>query len=746
MDRTNWLAFASGLALLPGVGMAQSGKGGDGVLEEVTVTAERKEESLQTVPISVTALSETALEQRQVTEARDLQRYVPSLRMSNNITSPTNISPSLRGSLQQDASLVVAESPFGIYVDDVYLARLNGNNITLSDIERVEVLRGPQGTLYGRNTLAGAIKFISRTPNADNGWFDSKVGVGNWGQFIFSLSAGGKLSDNWAASFSAQSNRRGGQVTNAITGKHVGDEENIAGRAKLHYIGGENFDAVFSVSYADSTNDALQLLPGISPSVPPNQRYTSDDVVLPNGDYVNRTVYGTRSPSILGSKPRGETKQTIASANLAWNMGAYTIRSITGYVKTTDFFSTDFSGESQVLGASNPNARQYSEELQVSGKAMGDKLDYLAGVYWFDEKGSQDFGWNITRSFFNVGAVSSSTESTTSKSVSVFGQGSYQFNDALKATLGARWTQDKKTFDLRWQALFAPIPATVVALRNTYTEVTPKFGLDYKVNSDSFNSMLLYFSAARGFKSGGYNGIAITSAEDAKSAYGPESNWTYEVGAKMDALDNKLRFNANYFLAKVKDLTLNATVIDPMTGTASFPVQNSGEATIQGLELESTYVATNNLTFFMNASFLNGKYDSLNPTSAPAVASLPRLAPFVNNNRLGVKAEPPQLPNYTIALGFDYARPFGDGNMFRLGGDWYRTDDYITAATNDFVITGYDRFNAFVGVDLGDHWELRATGKNVANDKKIYVGSRGFLGGYLLLPPAEIMLTLKYKQ
>jgi outer membrane receptor protein involved in Fe transport len=147
----------------------------------------------------------------------------------------------------------------------------------------------------------------------------------------------------------------------------------------------------------------------------------------------------------------------------------------------------------------------------------------------------------------------------------------------------------------------------------------------------------------------------------------------------------------------------------------------------------------------MNASFLNGKFTKLDPTSSPAVASLPRLAVGVNNNRLGVKAEPPQLPNYTIALGFDYKRPFGDGNAFRLGADWYRTDDYITAATNDFVITGYDRFNMFVGLDLGDHWETKLAVKNVANDKKIYVGSRGFLGGYLELPPAEIMVTLKYK-
>jgi iron complex outermembrane recepter protein len=340
MHRMKWFVLAAGVACLPGVGAAQSGKdkaGNEGGLEEVVVTAERKEADLQSVPISVTALSEAALETRQVTEAQDLQRYVPSLRMSNNITSPTNISPSLRGSLQQDASLVVAESPFGIYVDDVYIARLNGNNITLSDIERVEVLRGPQGTLYGRNTLAGAIKFISRTPNGDNSWFDIKAGAGNWGQFVFSLSSGGKLSDNWAASFSAQSNRKDGQVTNVVTGKHVGDEENTAGRVKLHYIGSEMFDAVFSLSYADSTNDANQLLPGISPSVPANQRYTSDNVVLPNGDYALRTVYNNVAPAIIGKKPRGETKQTIGSANLAWKFDNFTIRSITGYVRTQDY-------------------------------------------------------------------------------------------------------------------------------------------------------------------------------------------------------------------------------------------------------------------------------------------------------------------------------------------------------------------------------------------------------------------------
>ncbi|MCB2108543.1 MAG: TonB-dependent receptor plug domain-containing protein, partial [Rhodobacteraceae bacterium] len=128
-------------AVVPSLASAQQSGG----LEEIVVTAERREASLQTVPVAVTAMTFDQIEKRQVGYAQDLERYTPSLKMRNNITQPTNLSPSLRGSTQQDASLVVAESPFGIYVDDVYLARLNGNNVQLADFERVEVLRGPQG-------------------------------------------------------------------------------------------------------------------------------------------------------------------------------------------------------------------------------------------------------------------------------------------------------------------------------------------------------------------------------------------------------------------------------------------------------------------------------------------------------------------------------------------------------------------------------------------------------------------------
>jgi iron complex outermembrane receptor protein len=751
MSNKRLLHFAIGLAVIPAGAMAQSTSTTPAVkevggLEEITVTAERREATLQSVPIAVSALSEQAIEDRQVTEAKDLQRFVPSLRMSNNITSPTNLSPSLRGSLQQDASLVVAESPFGIYVDDVYIARLNGNNVTLADIERVEVLRGPQGTLYGRNTLSGAIRFMSRTPGSES-WLSAKVGAGNYNQYVASASLGGPISDSWSASFAAQVNNKDGENNNRLTGRKTGLEHNAAARAKLHYTGSDFFDAVFSVAYSDSKNDANQLLPGGSGVVPANQQYTSDDVVLRFGTNTLATPDIPRLPAIVGNQPRGKTKQTIASANLAWKFDTLTLRAISGYVKTDDFFSTDFGGAGGILGASHPVAEQVSQELQIQGTGFDDRLNYLAGAYYFNEKGHQPFGWYFGFPPFN-GGISESDIRAKTKSVSLFGQFDFKITDTLKLTAGTRWVQDDKNFDMTFHRL-TPIPISplndFVTLQDTYTEMTPKFGLDYTVNTASVDSMLLYATAARGFKSGGYNGINITNANIARAPYGPESNWTYELGMKTDLAGNRIRINAAGFVAKIKDLALNATV-EVLPGIFDFPVQNAGDATVKGLEIETSWVPNDNLSVYFNAAFLSGKYDSLNPTSAPAVAALPRVTG--NNNQLGVKAEPPQLPNYTFTLGFDYGFNVAlgaKGGRVKFGADWYRTDDYITAATNDFIIKAYDRFNGYVGLDVGDNWDVRVTAKNLADSDQVYVGSRG-LGGYLVLPPREVMLSLSYKK
>ena len=738
MSKNRLLNVAVGLAVMP-AGLYAQGTSSSAVLEEIVVTAERREASLQSVPVPVTAITAEALANKQVTEARDLARYAPSLKMFNNITTPTNLSPSLRGSLQQDASLVVAESPFGIYVDDVYIARLNGNNITLSDIERVEVLRGPQGTLYGRNTLAGAIKFVSRSPGED-AWRNVSVGAGNYNQQRVSLSVGDKLSDDWAGSFSALYTNKDGQFfnRNPTKGEKTGLERSYAARGKLRYMGVEGLDVTASFSYADADNDGGQLIPATTPGVASNKQFTSNDLVPQFGNYVLNTPNVARTN--LANYPYGKTKQTIASLNVSYDMGSSTLRSVTGYVKTEDSFTNDFSGNGNVMAANNALAEQYSQEIQVSGKAFGDKLSYLAGIYLFSEEGTQSFAWNsyLPPPIPSAIPISTSLIKAKTKSYSAFTQLDYLMTDALKVTAGIRYTNDNKDFDFLFRGLLPPItPAVgIVDLSNTYSEVSPRLGIDYTVPTSSGNidSMLVYASAASGFKSGGYNGIAIFGFNDAKKGYAPESNWTYEAGIKTDLLANRLRINANYFLAKADDLALNATVTNT-DGTTAFPVQNSGKATIQGLEFEITAVPADGLTLFLSGTaMMDGKYDSLNPTSAPANA----LANF------GVRAVVPQTPSYSFTTGFDYGFDNRYGRT-TVGADWFQTDDYITAATNDFKVKGYGQGNAFVSHAFNDSWSVRGSVKNFTDEYVITTGSRGFLGGFIPLRPREYMVSVTYK-
>jgi iron complex outermembrane recepter protein len=723
-----WLFVVAAVAPL---GAAAQGSEPTGGLEEVIVTAERREGSLQEVPIAVSAISTETLEKLQVTEARNLERYVPSLRMSNNVTSPTNLSPSLRGSLQQDASLVVAESPFGIYVDDVYIGRLNGNNVTLADIERVEVLRGPQGTLYGRNTLAGAIKFVTRDPS-EQSWLRVIGGGGNYGQYVGSLSFGGPINDVWAASFAGQVTNKDGQYVNRLTGRERGKEESIAARTRIVFTPNETFKATFIASYSDSENDAVQLLPGTTPGDPAGVRqFTTDDVVLTFGNETVSIPDQVYPPGLISNQPRGDTEQLIASLNMSWEVGAVTLRSITGYVKTDDYFSTDFGGSGFLLGASTPRAEQWSQEFQIAGQAFGEKMNYLAGVYLLDEKGDQDFGWF----FAPLGGVSTSQIDAQTDSISVFGQFDYALTDAVKLTVGGRWVKDEKDFQLDFQYRFAPIPPEQIIRSAEFTEFTPKVGIDWKLDAAWADSALLYGSVARGFKSGGFNGINIFNASIARTVYDPESNYTYEIGTKLDLLDRTLRINGALFYADVSDIVMNSTEV--VNGQVSFPVDNQADADIMGLELETTWVPTDNLTMFANLALLKGDYKDIRPGSAADQA--PAL--------YGVEATPPQLPDYTLSVGFDYGIDvaFAGGSRVVFGADLYRTDDYVTAATNDAVVKAYNRLNAFVGLDIGDEWLVRLQAKNLADDREIFVAARA-LGGFLVLPPREVMLTVTYNR
>jgi iron complex outermembrane recepter protein len=325
--------------------------------------------------------------------------------------------------------------------------------------------------------------------------------------------------------------------------------------------------------------------------------------------------------------------------------------------------------------------------------------------------------------------------SVDTKSFSVFANGSFNITDQLSLTAGARWTRDKKEFEgtIRTFAL-APIFPTV-DLERSFKAFTPKFGIDYKADPfGPFDSLLLYASVGRGFKSGGFNGIAFGNINVLNTPYDPERNWTYEWGVKADLFDRRMRFNASSYINEIKDLTMTSQLV--VGGNVSFPVQNAGNARIKGFELETSVIAIEGLTLFANVNLQNGKYTSLRAGSAAAGAAA-----------LYGRATPPQVPDvsYTVGFNLDVPSPFQEGGAFIAGFDHYYTDDYFIAAANDFIIDSYRRSNGYVGYRFSDNLEMRLEATNLSNGVDISSGARIF-AAVAVEPPRKYMFTLSYKR
>lgn len=701
--------------LLPGLAHAQ--------IDEVIVTAERRAANIQDVPIAVSAISEETLKSFQAVKTEDLQRIVPGLKLLPVTSNPSNFQVALRGSVQNDSSLVVAESPVGFYLDDVYIARLNGANAQLADLERVEVLRGPQGTLYGRNTLAGAVKLITAVPDEDTR-IRASVGAGSYGRYEVKGAISGALGDNGLyGSVSALANGFDGYYTNLFDRADYGQEENYGGRVKLRYApDGSAFEGTASVSYAKSDNDGF--LPTFAVFPNPTQNAPSD-LIFPFGDpYTVFQSPNATVPSPIEPLPRGETEQLIASLTLSYDLDWATFKSISAYVKTDDFFSIEFIGDSRTPvfgpsggfpGANGSDTSQFSQEFQLQGST--DRLDWLAGVYYFKEDAEQVVAL-VTDDLLNV----------ETDSISLYANGTYALSDRLNATVGARWTQDKKDFSgsIRQFVSLAPIFPTV-ELEDTYEAFTPKFGLDYKLADNT----LLYGSVSRGFKSGGFNGIAFGDLQVLQTAYDPETNWSYEAGLKTQFADNRVRVNLAAYINDVSNVTLTALSDNGL----SFPVQNAGDADIKGLEIETVFQPNERLNLFLNATLQDAKYTRLNPTSSAAFAEL----------TLGA-VTPPQVADLSLTVGGSYTfdSPFSDEGRLVLGGDHFYTDDFFIGTGNDFVIEGYSRTNAYAAYQFNDNFEARVSATNISDGVDVVSGAAVF-NSVSVLAPRQVMFTLSYK-
>jgi iron complex outermembrane receptor protein len=715
-------------------------------LDELIVTAQRREQQLQEVPLAVSAFGAEFIQSRQINVVKDIGQNVPNLQTYTVTAGAQAIQVHSRGASVQNPGFNLSESPVGIYQDDVYFGRLASANLDLSDIERIEVLRGPQGTLYGRNTIAGAIKIISRTPG-DDPWANFSAGIGNYETFKVTGSVGGPIeTDALAGSMAVVFDQRNrGWQDNPATGSQPGEYDNLVVRGKLHWYGSENFDAVLTVWGADLENDGYNGVPQTPFANPDGPGDSENFLPAPPGSTPIGDFYDNFSPDGVNY---GDSDQAGVSLALTFNLGDFTVKSITGYADIEDRFGFDLAGGglSDVPGLggllirSDSELDQWSQELQLLGSGFDDRLTYLVGLFYMNEDGSQIFAGD----FFGPAFVENIDNET--DSYAVFTDGSYRITDRLSLTGGVRWTRDEKDYaDTCSAGAFCQSDAGFgpgsVALDEDWDETTFRAGLDYRLD----DAQMVYLSFAQGYQAGGFRTLCFGNLRSDNPAtpelegcggspFDPQTVDSFELGYKGDLFDNTLRFNANVFYAMYDDIQ---QIVIPSGGTGtSFPINNIGEVDVYGLEVEVQWSPIDNLNVFANLGMQESDFGSVDANSPPGGL----------NGNASKTDELPSNPQFQGKIGFDYTVPVSDMVEFFYGLDAFFSDDYFSESRNLVEIDSYTRINGFLGIGDPDRsWQIVLSGRNITDEEDDVSGifAQNFTNIRTVLPPAEYMLTFK---
>lgn len=717
-------------------------------VEEITVSAERKDENLQEVPIAISAFQVDDLEKLQMDMTTDLGAAVPNMQTYNVTANGAALQVFMRGAGIQNPGFNASESPVGIYVDNIYRGRMATANLDLTDIERIEVLRGPQGTLYGRNTIAGAVKVVTRTPENET-WADASISAGNFETGKVTASFGGQLADGWGASIAGMYNKRDegwidrgpnrvGEFGAPISADPLGEYENKALRGKLNYFGGDIFGATLSLGYVNAENDGYNGIPygpSYNPASTPGESLEG--------------FYDTLVPD--WTEGFGKTKQLNTALDLVWDFDNFSIKSITGYSQIDDTFRFDLNGGANDLGGgiitgvpgiyirSESENDTFSQEFIAQGQIAEGEFDWLAGIFYMNETGNQDYNPTAYNAFSpTFDAVDSINEAvrTDTKSYAIYAEGTWNFAESWSATLGGRWTRDEKKFrencDITvgptfgfpscYSSPFFDIEEWTSVLDETFDEFTPRALVQYSMNEGTS----FYASYSRGFQAGGFQTLCFGFQSCVEEIYDPQKVDNYEIGAKTEFFDRTLRTNAAVFYADYKDM--QQTGILP---TGVFPVINVGDASVTGVELEMNWVPTDGLSFFLIGAYAN------DDISDEAQDNLPDS----NIGRL------PGLPETTLRVGGDWrVGVFGDWD-FLIGADVNYVDEYYATINNALLVPSYTRLNGFLGIDQpGGNWSVILRGKNLTDEEDYISGIAG--GGTNIrtpLPPREYMLTVNYR-
>ena len=688
-----------------------------GALEEITVTARKTSESLQTTPVAVTALSAAALTTNQQVEIKNLQGPVPNLSIGGAGTGPTSlVYMAIRGEGQNSPNSA-SDAAVGIYVDGVYFARPLVGNLGLLDVNRAEILRGPQGTLFGRNTTGGA---VSITTNLPTGKFEgnAEIGYGKFNDVLGSLVLNLPISgDELATRFAFRYHRHDAYYDSAIPGgtDPAKLKYDYASRATIRWapssipltmalsadLVGESDtgtpEAVMGVNTAPgsapATYKAFTCIPGLSPFAALGCQDASAYVVGTNGVRYGQyfggfipgrngivgnciTLFCGYTGPTLPYNAGGPFMNTAFNDNKAFgfalntdaDMGPVHLKSITAFRQSTTRNASDLDGTPVDIAAFFSAYRQHqvSEEVQLSGKI--DKFDVIGGLYYFRESGTERSDSNVLPLFGAAfyGAVTpygvtQNYADFAAESKAAFIQTNYHFTDTLRGTVGYRYTKDNRDLVRHGTVDFYGAHTCTVA---------PPSGPCNDPHSVSFNypawtvgldwqateDVFLYAKASKADMAGGFNTRYVPPP--VSSSFRPESNQDFELGIKSELFNRTLRINLAAFYAKQKDVQRIVNTVQ--NGQLTQYVTNAGDSHTYGPELEVTALPWTGMEVTLSAAYLHASYIAGTFTEQQNVGT--SAAPvYVTVDRSG---EPiPQAPKYTAAIGATQTVPIGLGDL-----------------------------------------------------------------------------------
>lgn len=686
-------------------------------LDTVVITAQRREESMQDVPVPVTAFSGKVIEDLQLNDTLTLSKFVPSMVSGHNAGLASANSYWLRG-LGNSQSVATFDPPVGTYVDDVYIARQNANNYAFFDTERVEVLRGPQGTLFGRNTTGGAISVIMRKPGDE---FGGKVEAtaGSYGRFTTKGTVDIPLSDKVLIKLSGYYVTDDGYLKNKATGEKLNGEENFGYRGDVRFLPSEKLTIDLSAEYMQNNGTYMGVVGLPTPSSVFKTSTTPVFYEVSQG--LQQTDCDGDPVSILLNQEKGScarTENVGFTGNAKYEFGAGTLEAIAGYRTFDQAYINNYSGNStnRFEGFTLADATENDQttfELKWDSELLDGRLHYVTGLFYLDEStqyDSVDFVSTVPNpTSFEVN--NSKRMETGAESLAVYLQGDYDLTEKLTLTLGGRYTYESKDLSFAPLARYPALGFTSQDVLNaglplelTKYRFTPRIALTYEPS----DNVMLFASATNGFKSGGWNGNAPRA--NRVLPFDPEITWSYETGVKSELLNRSLRLNANLFYSETEDLQITSGVRLPGETTVVSLAQNAGTLEVYGLEFETAYVFDEHLSMFLNGSINHGEYkDILHNDAVPDSA------------QVSDSTKPVRVPDYQFAGGVTYEVPVEElfGSL-RASLAYRHNEPYYVATLNTARAPREDFVDLTIGYEheSGD-WGAEIQGTNITDQETI---------------------------